>query len=249
VPIHSPAARGAATPGLRQNPEGKTSNGFAAFKRCLMAMPQVQPALTEAMGFKVRRIEGLQDLESLRWSSETLLLSVRSLDRLRDTISTGNAGLLRGIHTLGVFLPTQVGRVREFVILLDGWLVWSGSADDLKAKLDLAAAGYAIVAPAMISVMAADQHRLTLIDTLTEAHLSLLPLLADGMTDEEIATSRNATLPTTKLLVRQLLARLQCRNRTEAAIFAWRHASTLAQHQSALHPSGLPKSDGASNAV
>ena len=41
----------------------------------------------------------------------------------------------------------------------------------------------------MISVMAADQHRLTLLDTLTEAHLSLLPLLADGMTDEELAKS------------------------------------------------------------
>jgi len=234
VPIPPPAARGAATPGLRQNPEGKTGKSFAAFKRCLMAMPQVQPALTEIMGFRVRRIEGLQDLESLRWSSETLLLSVRSLDRLQDIISNGNAGLLRGIHTLGVFMPTQLGRVREFVTLLDGWLVWSGSADDLKAKLDLAAAGYAIVAPAMISVMAADQHRLTLLDSLTEAHLSLLPLLADGMTDEEIASARNATLPTTKLLVRQLLARLQCRNRTEAAIFAWRHANVLAQRRAAL---------------
>ena len=51
-------------------------------------------------------------------------------------------------------------------------------------KLELAAIGYAIVAPAMISAMAADQHRLTLLDTLTEAHLSLLPLLAEGMTDE-----------------------------------------------------------------
>jgi DNA-binding CsgD family transcriptional regulator len=197
-------------------------------------MPQVQPALSETMGFKVRRIEGLPDLESLRWGSETLLLSVRSLDRLQDIISTGNAGLMRGIHTLGVFMPTQVARVREFVTLLDGWLVWSGSADDLKAKLDLAASGYAIVAPAMISVMAADQHRLTLLDSLTEAHLSLLPLLADGMTDEEIANSRGATLPTTKLLVRQLLARLQCRNRTEAAIFAWRHANVLAQRRTAL---------------
>ena len=167
----------------------------------------------------------------LRWSSETLLLSVRSLDRLQDIISTGNVGLMRGIHTLGIFMPTQLGRVREFVTLLDGWLVWSGSADDLKAKLDLAASGYAIVAPAMISVMAADQHRLTLLDTLTEAHLSLLPLLADGLTDEEIANTRGATLPTTKLLVRQLLARLQCRNRTEAAIFAWRHAAVLAQRR------------------
>jgi DNA-binding NarL/FixJ family response regulator len=82
--------------------------------------------------------------------------------------------------------------------------------------------------------MAADQHRLTLLDTLTEAHLSLLPLLANGMTDEEIANARNATLPTTKLLVRQLLARLQCRNRTEAAIFAWRHATALAQRQAVL---------------
>ena len=187
MPIHPPAARGAATPGLRPNPEGKTGKSFVAFKRCLSAMPQVQPALTEVMGFKVRRIEGLQELESLRWSSETLLLSVRSLDRLQDIISTGNVGLMRGIHTLGIFMPTQLGRVREFVTLLDGWLVWSGSADDLKAKLDLAATGYAMVAPAMISVMAADQHRLTLLDTLTEAHLSLLPLLAEGMTDEEIA--------------------------------------------------------------
>jgi len=197
-------------------------------------MPQVQPALTEVMGFKVRRIEGLHELESLRWSSETLLLSIRSLDRLQDIISTGNVGLMRGIHTLGVFMPTQLGRVREFVTLLDGWLVWNGSAEDLKAKLDLAARGYAMVAPAMISVMAADQHRLTLLDTLTEAHLSLLPLLADGMTDEEIANNRGATLPTTKLLVRQLLARLQCRNRTEAAIFAWRHANVLAQRRAAL---------------
>jgi DNA-binding CsgD family transcriptional regulator len=234
VPIPPPAARGAATPGLRHNPEGKTGKSFVAFKRCLSAMPQVQPALTEIMGFKVRPIDGLNELESLRWSSETLLLSVRSLDRLQDIISTGNVGLMRGIHTLGVFMPTQLGRVREFVTLLDGWLVWSGSADDLKAKLDLAASGYAMVAPAMISVMAADQHRLTLLDTLTEAHLSLLPLLANGMTDEEIANARNATLPTTKLLVRQLLARLQCRNRTEAAIFAWRHATALAQRQAVL---------------
>jgi DNA-binding CsgD family transcriptional regulator len=249
VPIHSTAARGAATPGLRLKQEGKTGKNFAAFKRCLTAMPQVQPALSEAMGFKVRRIEGLPDLESLRWGSETLLLSVRSLDRLQDVISTGNAGLMRGIHTLGVFMPTQVTRVREFVTLLDGWLVWRGSAKDLKAKLDLAASGYAIVAPAMISAMAADQHRLTLLDTLTEAHLSLLPLLADGMTDAEIANSRGATLPTTKLLLRQLLARLQCRNRTEAAIFAWRHASALAQRRSDLQPPDLPKSDGASNAV
>jgi DNA-binding CsgD family transcriptional regulator len=234
LPIPPTAARGAATPGLRPNQEGKTGKSFVAFKRCLNVMPQVQPALTEVMGFKVRRIEALQELESLRWSSETLLLSVRSLDRLQDLISTGNVGLMRGIHTLGIFMPTQLGRVREFVTLLDGWLVWSGSADDLKAKLDLAASGYAIVAPAMISVMAADQHRLTLLDTLTEAHLSLLPLLADGMTDEEIANARGATLPTTKLLVRQLLARLQCRNRTEAAIFAWRHAGILAQRRAVL---------------
>jgi DNA-binding CsgD family transcriptional regulator len=211
-------------------------------------MPQVQPVLTEIMGFKLRRIEGLQELEALRWSSETLLLSIRSLDRLQDIISTGNVGLMRGIHTLGVFMPTQLGRVREFVTLLDGWLVWNGSAEDLKAKLDLAASGYAMVAPAMISVMAADQHRLTLLDTLTEAHLSLLPLLADGMTDEEIANSRGATLPTTKLLVRQLLARLQCRNRTEAAIFAWRHAGALAQRRAALQSYGGASAVGGTGA-
>jgi DNA-binding NarL/FixJ family response regulator len=102
--------------------------------------------------------------------------------------------------------------------------------------------------------MAADQHRLTLLDTLTEAHLSLLPLLAEGMTDEELAKFRDATLPTTKLLVRQLLARLQCRNRTEAAIFAWRHAGALAQRRSSSEASNpqtpdLLTSDGASNAV
>ena len=161
---------------------------------------------------------------------------------------------MRGIHTLGIFMPAQVAQIREFVTLLDGWLVWSGSAHDLKLKLDLAATGYAIVAPAMISAMAADQHRLTLLDTLTEAHLSLLPLLAEGMTDDELAKSRGATLPTTKLLVRQLLARLQCRNRTEAAIFAWRHTGTLAQlcsspEASKPRPPDLLKSDGASNAV
>ena len=197
-----------ATPGPRLNQEGKTNKSYTAFQRCLSAMPQVQPTLTKVMGLKIRRIEGLEDLESLRWGSETLLLSIRSLDRLQDIISAGNVGLMRGIHTLGVFMPAQVTRIREFVTLLDGWLVWSGSGHDLKMKLNMAAAGYAVVAPATISVMAADQHRLTLLDTLTEAHLSLLPLLAEGMTDEELAKFRDATLPTTKLLVRQLLARL-----------------------------------------
>ena len=110
-------------PDSRLNQEGKTGKSFIAFKRCLSAMPQVQPTLTEVMGFKIRRIEGLQELESLRWSSETLLLSIRSLDRLQDIISTGNIGLMRGIHTLGIFMPTQVTQVREFVTLLDGWLV------------------------------------------------------------------------------------------------------------------------------
>jgi DNA-binding CsgD family transcriptional regulator len=238
------AARGAATPGVRPHGEDKSGQSYAAFKRCLTALPQVQPALTEIIGFKLRRIEGLPDLDSLRWGSETLLLSVRSLERLQDVISTNNAGLLRGIHTLGLFMPTQLGRVREFVNMVDGWLVWTGSADDLRAKLELAAAGYSIVAPAMISVLAGEQHRLTLLDSLTEAHLALLPLLAKGMTDEEIAAARAATLPTTKLLMRQLLARLQCRNRTEAAIFAWRHATTLAELRAKLRATNRDRSDG-----
>ena len=251
---HSPASHGAATPGPRLNQEGKTNRSYTAFQQCLSAMPQVQPTLTRDIGLKIRCIKGLEGLESLRWGSETLLLSIRSLDRLQDIISAGNTGLMRGIHTLGIFMPAQVTQIREFVTLLDGWLVWSGSALDLKVKLDMAAAGYAIVAPAMISAMAADQHRLALLDTLTEAHLSLLPLLAEGMTDDELAKFRGATLPTTKLLVRQLLARLQCRNRTEAAIFAWRHAGTLAQRRSspeAFNPQtpDFLKSNGASNAV
>ena len=230
----------------RTSPEIASLLSNAAWQPC----PQIQPVLAEATGIKVRQIEGVADLEPLRWGSETLLLSVCSLDWLQDILSTSNAGLMRGIHTLGVFMPSQVAQVREFVTLLDGWLVWSGSAGDLKAKLDLAASGYVVVAPAMVAATA-DEHRLALLDTLTETHLSLLPLLVDGMTDEEIAISRKATLPTTKLLIRQLLARLQCRNRTEAAIFAWRHANVLAEYRApvraaALQPTGPQFSGGAS---
>jgi DNA-binding CsgD family transcriptional regulator len=238
VSARSSVIHGDTMPGFRLPPTDKPGNSFAAFKRCLAAMPQVQPALTEIIGFKVRQIEGVADLESLRWSSETLLLSVCSLDWLQDILSTGNPGLMRGIHTLGVFMPDQVARVREFVTLLDGWLIWSGSAKDLKAKLDLAAFGYVVVAPPM-NAATADEHRLALLDTLTEKHLSLLPLLVNGMTDEEIALSRKATLPTTKLLIRQLLTRLQCRNRTEAAIFAWRHADVLAEYQARVRAAAL----------
>jgi DNA-binding NarL/FixJ family response regulator len=222
------AARGAATPGVRPHGRDKPGRSFAAFERCLTAWPQLHPVLTEIIGHHLRPIDGLPDLEGLRWRSETLLLSVRSLERLQDVIATHNPGLLRGVRTLGIFMPSQLGRVREFVNLVDGWLAWSGSADDLKAKLDLAVAGYSTVAPTMMSAFSGDEHRLTLLGSLNEGHRALLPLLARGMTDEEIAATRDATLPTTKLLVRQLLARLQCRNRTEAAIFAWRHAAILA---------------------
>jgi DNA-binding CsgD family transcriptional regulator len=230
-------------PELCSTSKAKAGSKFAAFRRCLTAMPQIQPVLTEAIGLQVRQVVGVEDLDSLRWSRETLLLGVPSLGRLQDLISSGNAGLMRGIHTLGIFMPVEVTRVREFITLLDGWLVWSGSAEDLRTKLELGASGYAIVAPGMGFGTSADQHRLELLANLTEAHLSLLPLLVEGMTDEEIAGRTDASLPTTKLLVRQLLARLQCRNRTEAAIFAWRHANVLSEYRATIRTTAL-QSDG-----
>ena len=191
LPIPPTAAR-AATPGLRPNPEGKTGKSFVAFKRCLNAMPQVQPALTEVMGFKVRRIEGLQELESLRWSSETLLLSVRSLDRLQDIISTGNVGLMRGIHAGRLHAnPAWPGAgIRDPARRLAGL---ERIADDLKAKLiwrqrlrhrgarhDLGHGG----GPASPDPARHPDR---------SAPVALL-LLADGMTDEEIANSQRGHL-------------------------------------------------------
>lgn len=248
VPALSSAIRRNITSKHSSTSSTGTRKGFAAFKRCLTAMPQIEPTLTERTGLRVRHVQGLDDLETLRWGSETLLLGAQTLDCLQDAIAAGNAGLLRGIYTLGVFMPAQASRIREFITLLDGWLVWSGSEADLKAKLDLAALGYALMAPALEPSRPVYHHRLDLLDGLSDAHLSLLPLLVEGLTDEELAASRKATLPTTKLLVRQLLARLQCRNRTEAAIFAWRYADVLASYRapapiSAPQPGVYPSSD------
>ena len=57
---------------------------------------------------------------------------------------------------------------------------------------------------------------------LTNRELEVLQLLADGMTNNEIAEQMVVTLKTVRTHVSNILAKLHLKDRTQAAVYAWR---------------------------
>ena len=60
-------------------------------------------------------------------------------------------------------------------------------------------------------------------DDLTEREREVLSLMAEGLTNAEIADRLTVTLSTVKFHVRSILSKLHASNRTEAVNLAWQH--------------------------
>ncbi|AQU80423.1 MULTISPECIES: response regulator transcription factor [Planococcus] len=75
----------------------------------------------------------------------------------------------------------------------------------------------------MTKMMKQMRHERVLHDALTEREMEILLLLADGLTNQEIADQLFIALKTVKTHVSNILAKLEVHDRTQAVIYAFQH--------------------------
>lgn len=101
----------------------------------------------------------------------------------------------------------------------DGLILLEAGLDFLEESLSLAAEGYSVMAAPREGGSGAYCH-LDMLCRLSESEQAILPLLAVGESNRGIAERLGESETRVKSLVRTILVKLECRNRTEAAVLA-----------------------------
>ena len=120
-----------------------------------------------------------------------------------------------------------------------GFLLKDGDADELIRGIRVAAAGEALMAPAALRSLLEEFGRspepdpvaVAAVATLSEREREVLGLMADGLSNEDIAAAMVLGLATVKTHVGSVLAKLRVRDRTQAVVTAYR---------AGVHGSGRP---------
>lgn len=107
----------------------------------------------------------------------------------------------------------------------------------LASVLRLSRAGYCVVPSYIPPNFALDDLRLPLLRNLTGSEIAVLRHLRQGLSNAVIAQRLEVPEVTVKTLVRSLLTKLRLRNRTEAGVFALRHASEIESVRRSLESS------------
>ncbi|MFE6739403.1 response regulator [Streptomyces tubercidicus] len=111
-----------------------------------------------------------------------------------------------------------------------GFLLKDASADELAQAVRVVAAGDALLAPNLTKRLIAEFSRVTSspraplkdrVGTLTERETEVLSLIAQGLTNSEIAQRLVVAEQTVKSHVGRILGKLSLRDRTQAAVFAY----------------------------
>jgi DNA-binding NarL/FixJ family response regulator len=114
----------------------------------------------------------------------------------------------------------DLSRLWSFEGHIDGIVVVEMLAEHLGDAILLATSRHSALAPEMIPSRHDIRHKPDAV--LEEDEQTAFRLLAQGMTNKEIAAAMDLPSETVKALVRRLLAKLGFRNRTEAAVSAAR---------------------------
>ena len=102
-----------------------------------------------------------------------------------------------------------------------GYLLKDAQADEVAAAIRAAAAGECHLDPAAAKLLAASLRApRPAADTLTAREREVLTLIAEGMTNRQIARQLNVTERTARTHVSNILAKLQLTSRTQAALWA-----------------------------
>ena len=101
----------------------------------------------------------------------------------------------------------------------DGMVMLEGGLKHLEESLCLAAEGYSVM-PAPKEAGSDSYGHLDTLSKLSECEQAILPLLAMGASNRCISEELGESETRVKSLVRTILVKLDCRNRTEAAVLA-----------------------------
>lgn len=111
-----------------------------------------------------------------------------------------------------------------------GFLLKDVEPDELVAAVRLVAGGQGLVAPQVTRRLIAEFARLPArqrgtdeVRKLTERERQILGLVARGLSNAEIAETLVVSPSTVKTHVGSLLAKLNCRDRVQAVVFAYEH--------------------------
>jgi DNA-binding NarL/FixJ family response regulator len=109
-----------------------------------------------------------------------------------------------------------------------GYLTKDASRDDIRRALEAAHAGQSVLDPAaQATLLKAARHTparaAALPDDLTERETEVLTLIAEGLTNAEIAERLFVAETTVKTHVNRIFAKTGSRDRAQAAVYAHRH--------------------------
>jgi DNA-binding CsgD family transcriptional regulator len=152
------------------------------------------------------------------------------------------AATARRCRLLAVLEPAELLEIADLLPLADGWILVGSHARHLGEQLLLGLEGHALLPPVPSAVVGAcrlrlsDGLRLLLLPDLTGMERRVLGRLASGLDDRTIAQTLGIDEAAVRRAVRAVLAKLHCRNRTEAAVFAWRYADAVAAGSAGQRP-------------
>ena len=128
---------------------------------------------------------------------------------------------------IAVILLTSVADPQHARAALDagarGYLLKDSGADSLISALRAAARGETVLAQGVAKSMTRDNGTHDPIGSLSLRERDVLQLIAEGRNNAEIANCLGIGETTVKTHVGNLLAKLEVSDRTQAAVFAWRH--------------------------
>lgn len=135
--------------------------------------------------------------------------------------------LLRAQPELAVLLLTSVADPQRARAALDagarGYLLKDTGADQLISAVRAAARGETVLADKLARTISRAPVRSDPLAALSLRECDVLQLIAEGRSNADIAERLGIGETTVKTHVGNLLAKLEVGDRTQAAVFAWRH--------------------------
>ncbi len=107
-----------------------------------------------------------------------------------------------------------------------GYLLKTSSASDIADAIRRTHSGEAIIEEEVSKKIQENEdngYRMNLHEDLTKRELEVLRLIADGLSNQEIAEELYITLKTVKTHVSNILSKLEVSDRTQATIYAFKH--------------------------
>jgi two-component system, NarL family, response regulator LiaR len=101
-----------------------------------------------------------------------------------------------------------------------GYLLKTAAVEELTTAIRMAYDGQTVLSPEATQALVRASRASTVGDNLTDREHEILQLLAQGMSNSEIAAKLYVTIPTVKFHVTNILSKLQVGSRTEAVLLA-----------------------------